>query len=72
MIDLSKELDEFFEDYEDSKRSKFKLLIDEFNGLNTAHTGFETFQINPVKSKKDSVIVTDIRKGIKSTGKNLF
>lgn len=72
MTDLEKELNEFFEDYEESKKSRLKYLIEEFSTINTEHNGFETFQIKPIKNKKDNVIITDIKHNNKATGKNLF
>ena len=72
MINLEKELNEFFEDYEESKKNRLRYMIEEFSNLNTKHDGFETFQIKPIKNKKDNVIITDIKYNNKATGKNLF
>tara|TARA_Y100000389_G_scaffold204992_1_gene261724 strand:+ start:5539 stop:5757 length:219 start_codon:yes stop_codon:yes gene_type:complete len=72
MINLEKELTEFFEDYEESKKNGLRYMIEEFSSLNTKHNGFETFQIKPIKNKNNTVIITDIKCNNKSTGKNLF
>jgi hypothetical protein len=65
------EIDDFFNDYEESKNSKLKMLIDELPFDNLEYNGLETFEIKPVLSKSESVIVTDINTK-KNNNKNLF
>lgn len=65
------EIDDFFNDYEESKNSKLKMLIEELPFDNLEYNGLETFEIKPVLSKSESVIITDINNK-KSNNKNLF
>ena len=65
------EIDDFFNDYEESKNSKLKMLIDELPFDNLEYNGLETFEIKPVLSKSESVIITDINTK-KNNNKNLF
>jgi hypothetical protein len=64
------EIDDFFNDYDESKNTKLKMLIEEFPFDNLEYNGLETFEIKPVLSKSESAIITDITK--KSNNKNLF
>jgi hypothetical protein len=65
------EIDDFFNDYEESKNNKLKMLIEEFPFDNLSFDGLETFDIKPVLSKSENIIITDINTK-KSNNKNLF
>jgi hypothetical protein len=65
------EIEDFFNDYEESKNTKLKMLIDEFASDNLCYSGLETFEIKPVLSKSENIIITNINSK-KNNNKNLF
>jgi hypothetical protein len=65
------EIEDFFNDYEESKNTKLKMLIDEFASDNLSYSGLETFEIKPVLSKSENIIITNINSK-KNNNKNLF
>jgi hypothetical protein len=66
-----KELDDFHNDNENDKNS-LKLLIDEFDSINTEKVELETFVIKPVLSKEESIKEIDIKKELHNNNKSLF
>jgi len=75
MLDLSKqdEINNFFDDYNESEKKRLKMLIEEFPFDNLTYNGLETFDIKPVLSKSESVIITNIRDTKKNNNnKTLF
>jgi len=66
-----KELDDFHNDNENDKNS-LKLLIDEFDSINTEQVELETFVIKPVLSKEESIKEIDIKKELHNNNKSLF
>ena len=69
--DLSDELEEFYNDHDEELNQKnFKLLIDEWEDLDLELPSLETFTINPVLNNDKGLIEIDVKKELKSPGKN--
>lgn len=66
------ELEDFYEDYEQSSVGKLKMLIDGFSFDNLEYNGLETFEIKPILSKNEGIVITNIKDTKKNNNKNLF
>jgi hypothetical protein len=65
------DLDEFYND-DNIDRNNLKLLIDEFDSIDTNQIELETFNIKPVLSKEEVLKEIDIKGHSRNNNKSLF
>jgi hypothetical protein len=74
IIELSKELEDFYHDHdEDQNKKNLKLLIDEFEFEDNLSIGLIDLNFKPIFNKEERVEIIDIKKTLKrKDNTNLF